>query len=312
MTTKYVVYKNDLKDRIHKKIDDPENIIFSDAEVMELYYKKDLDTIEYRIDECIKENGSILDIKNLNLKEFPDLREIARKNSKFDINKLREIYASENEIESVPDLSYIPNLRILDVGFNKLKTIENLPETLYELCCKNNEIDKISLPKYIVVLDVGFNKIKKIKNLQMIKILYVNDNQITELEDMPFVEKIVCYNNSIEKIGHTPNLKYLDATNNKIEKLNESYKYLRDLIITNNLCFQKLPEMRNIKYLEITDTGIEVIDYYPTLNELICRKIVNEHEKKQMGISSQYKIEKARVHRDDNNRDLLHIYFMSL
>jgi Leucine-rich repeat (LRR) protein len=140
----YTINKNDFKYKKMRKMDINK---IENKELVNMYYNTNFDTLEYRIEECLKEGGKILDLKHLELTKFPELPNNL-------INKLEELYISNNELEILPDLSNYKKLKILDVSVNKLKKINNLPSLLMEFCCFDNELKNIELT----------SSCKKIKN----------------------------------------------------------------------------------------------------------------------------------------------------
>jgi Leucine-rich repeat (LRR) protein len=102
-----------------------------------------------RINQCIKEKGTVLNLSNLGLKELPNnlpnsLQELYCFNNKLKElpnnlpNSLQALYCSNNELKELPN--NLPNsLRILYCHNNELKELpNNLPNSLQELYCSNN------------------------------------------------------------------------------------------------------------------------------------------------------------------------------
>lgn len=293
--TEYYITKNDLK---YKKIRNLDKSKISNLNKYNEYYDKDLDklfdnnncdTIEFRIDECIKEGKKILDLKYLELKEFPKIPiEL--------IKYLEELYISNNELEVLPDLDHFVNLKILDIAENKLKQIGKLPPKLIELCCFENKLDDISSVdkcKYLKTLYINNNKIDNLDFLDShprLEILLANFNNIKDIpRNIPNLRKIQISNNKLTKIKSYPKLIYLDCRHNNIEEI-ESQDSLKDLILSFNV-IKEIPVINTLRYLEIVNTNIEKIRYMKQLVELICMS------DKVKYISSKYNIEKTINHK---------------
>ncbi len=281
----YTVNKNDFKYKKMRKMDINK---IENKELVNMYYNTNFDTLEYRIEECLKEGGKILDLKYLELKKFPEL-------SSDLINTLEELYISNNELEVLPDLSKYKKVKILDVSVNKLKKINNLPPLLIEFCCFENNLEDIqmaSLCKELKILYISNNNIRDIKfldNNQSLEILLANFNNIEDIpRNIPNLRKIQIKNNKLKKVKSYPKLTYLDARNNNITEL-EPQSNLKDLILSYNQ-INEIPIIDTLKYLEIVYTNIETIRYMKNLEELICLK------DKVKYISSKYKLEKSVSH----------------
>ena len=113
--TFYSITKNDLKYKKMRNLDiskintfDTKNKDEYNKELQNLYLNENLDSFEYRISECKKENNKILDLKHLDLKSFPNLPEEI-------INNLEELYISNNDIEELPDLNKFRKLKEINI-----------------------------------------------------------------------------------------------------------------------------------------------------------------------------------------------------
>ena len=305
--TEYYITKNDLKYKKLRKLDKSKisnlnkNNEYYDIELDKQFNdnNNNFDTIEFRIEECIKEGKKILDLKHLELKEFPKLPNDI-------IQNLEELYISNNDIEILPDIDYFKNLIILDIAENKLTKIGKLPPKLIELCCFENNLTDISSIKDCRVLKILYISNNKICDLQILEdhqtleILIANFNNITDIpRNIIYLKKIQIKNNKIKKIKSYPNLIYLDCRHNNIEELEEQDN-LQDLILSYNNSINTIPNMHKLKYLEIVNTNIEKIGYMKNLTELICMS------DKVKYISSKYKVEKTIHH----NSKYLNLFFI--
>lgn len=276
---KYIIYKNDLFNRNTKSIDFTDsNLIYYNKEVEELVKNKiNMDTIEYRLQECKKNDYYYLDFSNMNLSQI----EIKYKN-------ITCLFISNNNLDIFPDLSSLTNLKVLDISDNKIKRIYNIPSSVTELNCNNNSL------KYICDLDIEIfdcnnNKLEILPKMNNIKKLSCSNNRLKEIPEYKNITEIICNNNEIIKI-YSNTMKYLDCSNNKIEKL-QDMPNLTDLFCSNNP-IKYLPEMNNLLYLEIQDTLIMSISFFSKLEKLICSY------NKDIMLSDKYINKSIRVHKD--------------
>jgi Leucine-rich repeat (LRR) protein len=282
---KYVVYKNDLKYRKHREIDP--NMVICDDNVKELFkIKTNLDTVEYRINECIEEGGITLDLKCLDLKEFPKI------NSQL-ANKITHLFLGENLLTHIPDLSTFLKLELLEINHNKLTEINSLPETLIEFCCRDNEIIKfssdINCPK-LERLDIANNKLKEIPNFALLKTCDCGYNEITQISNYYYLKKLQVGFNRLSHISGCPNMEYLDCKNNPIHSIGTCLKLKH--FICSNTNMSSLSKDWPLTVVECFGSKIEKLSYIPSLIELMC-------DKGQLkAISSKYKILDAKIHKN--------------
>jgi protein phosphatase 1 regulatory subunit 7 len=160
---------------------------------------------------------------------------------------------SDNQIRKIASLSKLPNLRILDLSFNLISSIDELiSERLEELYLISNDVVKLEnlfLPN-LRKLDVASNGIKKIENLENLIELrehYLGNNHIESLENVKHLDKLeilglqnnlfvqidckavpqgltslILYENrrleKIENLGYLKCLKYLDLEKTKVSR----------------------------------------------------------------------------------------------
>jgi hypothetical protein len=289
---KYIVYKNDLKYKTNRELDE-KKIIWSSPEVEMMYYNVDLDTIKYRIDECIEEKYITLDLKHLNLNKLPVLPNKIIKSVKY-------LFLGDNNFSNFPDLTEWTNLEMIELNHNKIKEINYLPNSLIELCIKDNLLENIQFNKNCKIerLDIRQNKLNNIIIPPSIKILDVAQNNLHIcIHNLPNIEKILCGNNNIKQIINCPLLKYLDCRSNPIINI-DNCNMIEHLVCSNTL-LDKIPNCPNIKTIECFYTKIYELPYYEHLYELLCE---NNQIKK---ISSKYIISSADTYKEK----LLHINF---
>lgn len=292
---KYDVYTNDLKFKKNRNIDS-KRAKWNNINDEYMYDNIDLDSIEYRLLECKKNDYSILDFSHMDLKQLPEID----KHIKSCINYL---FITDNELSELPDLNDYIHLQILDISHNKIKKINKLPPSLIELNCKENNLE--SLPSCsecpnLKRIECSNNNIRNIPVYSNITDLLCNNNKIESLIGLKKLEKLSCMNNKICLINECGNLKYLDCSNNDIKYLPEMEK-LVDLIINNNM-IDNLGKFKNLKYIEMFGTKIKILPYIDTLEELFC------HKENITEISKLYMINKKidiKIHKDKN----MHIVF---
>ena len=157
------LYENDL---IYKSYKD-HDISFLEEHIPEklaslnIDINDDMDFLEYRMRQCMKKGGEILDISHLDLTKLPN-----------NIQKsIKYLFCANNRIENLGDISKFKSLKVLDISNNKLTNLDNLPENIVEIQCINNNLEKLDLSKYLKLkrLDCSHNKLKfivPIKNLE--------------------------------------------------------------------------------------------------------------------------------------------------
>jgi Leucine-rich repeat (LRR) protein len=285
INNKYIVYKNDLKYKKNRELDETK-IIWSSLKVKNLYHDIDLDSLQYRIDECIEENLNSIDLKYLNLEKIPELPDKI-------IKSLKYLFLGDNIITELTDLNKLINLEILELNHNKIKTISNLPQSLIELCIKDNLLENINFDKKCKIerLDVRQNKIKNIDIPQSIIILDIAQNKLNmSINGLYNIEKILCGHNYINEINNCPNLNYLDCRSNPIININNCIN-IEHLICSNTL-LKNIPYCPNIKTIECFYTQIYELPYYNNLCEILCEK---EQIKR---ISSKYTVNSAEIYKN--------------
>ena len=289
---KYIVYKNDLKYKTNRELDETK-IKWSSPEVKKMYHDIDLDTVKYRIDECIEENYITLDFKHLNLDKLPILPNKIIKSVKY-------LFLGDNNFCEFPDLTEWTNLEMVELNHNKIKNINHLPFSLIELCIKDNLLENIQFNNNCKIerLDVRQNKLQTIIIPPSIKILDIAQNEIHMcINNLPNIEKILCGNNHIKQINNCPSLNYLDCRSNPIINI-DGCNNIEHLICSNTL-LDKIPKCPYIKTIECFYTKISELPYYEHLYELMCE---NNQIKK---ISSKYIVVSADTYKDK----LLHLIF---
>lgn len=282
---KYIVYENDLKFQKFRNLD-PEKIIWSIEDLEKKYYNENLDTPEYRYKECIeKNNQGYLDLSHLNLKKIPQVPKQISITIKY-------LFLNNNELEDLNGIEQFVNLEVLDVSNNNLIYINNIPNTLLELTCRFNKINKLPILSKLKILDCTSNKITRLEYYPNIEILICQDNEIKNIPEYPFLKKLICRNNKLEIINSYEYLEYLDCSFNNIVKINKC-SILKDLLCRNNKLNSIPEELFELKYLDIHDNYLNILEFYPKLKELYCN--VDGIKK----LSSKYKVLDSNVYSEN-------------
>lgn len=262
---KYNIYHNDLKYKRNRNLES-NKILWGNNNLKYLFDNVDLDSIEYRLYECRKTGMVNLDLSDMDLIEFPNIPKEYK-------NQIKCLFITENELEYIPDLHDYIRLEILEISNNKVNDIYQLPPTLIELCCRNNQLSRlppINECPNIERIDCASNEITEIPVYKKLKSLICSNNRLTMIPNLENLNKLICNKNIINYIGVCGNLKYLDCSSNKLIKLN-NYELLVDMICSNNNIYELL-SYKNLQYLEIFNTPIFSIPFMKNLQELYCEK----------------------------------------
>lgn len=142
---------------------------------------------------------------------------------------IEEIDISNKNIIHLPTMKRFKNLKILNLGFNQIITLPQLPDSLEVLYCNNNRITLLSsLPKNLVILDIKYNKLTSLPNLpDNLQELICSSNKLVSLPNSLKNLKIInCSNNQITS---------LPLLNNKIDLFNYVYNPIYEVINNNNI-----------------------------------------------------------------------------
>ena len=250
------IYENDLKYKGHNSIDIKRVKEFND--------KDNPDTVEYRINECIKSGCITLDLSHLNLKALPELPKIIW-------GKLKHLFISENKIQNIKDISYLKELIVIDICNNQLTNIPILPERIEEILIKNNNvhnIDSLSQYDYLKRLDCAENMITNIPIIDSLEILICSKNKIEYIPNLKRLKKLSCPDNRLTKLSNFTNLEILDCDKNNIDKIDNIIN-LKELYCSKN-DISCIKNINKIEVLHCHQTNIKKIDYFESLKELIC------------------------------------------
>lgn len=258
---KYIVYKNDLKFKDQRNLN-PQKIEWNNDNLESIYYNQNLDTIHYRLEECEKNNFDYLDLSHLYLKEIPLLSSKITKPIKY-------LFLNNNNLSNLKNIEQFTNLQVLDISNNSITTVDYLPKTINELCCKYNFIDKITSCRNLKILDCTNNKLVQLEEFMNLEILFCSENNLNILPYYPKLKKLVCKNNNLREINSFTELVYLDCSFNNITQIRYCPK-LKDLLCRDNKLTGIPNNMNSLKYIEMYNNKFTEIYYYPNLKELYC------------------------------------------
>lgn len=275
VNNKYIVYKNDLKYRKNRDLDISRVEWFDKDD--EKLFKENLDTLEYRLKECVKEGNTTLDLVGLELTKFPEIPEEIAKS-------VKDLFLGENNLTKLSSIALFKQLESIDLNTNKLKTIDSLSESLIELSCPNNQLEKLPSSAYLPnlqKLDCRNNMLTYISEYPKVTIIDCSNNELSSIGDMPCIKRLICTNNKITSIGKCNELIYLDCRHTSLTNI-LNYSKLKDLNIAHtNL--KTIPILQNVRSIDCRYTDVTIIPYLENLQELVC-----EH-KKTKGIDKRYK-----------------------
>jgi Leucine-rich repeat (LRR) protein len=219
-------------------------------------------------------------IRNLISKEkdlsFKHLSKIKKNSFSKNVIKLN---LSFNRINDIPnEILTITNIKILDIGFNEIDKIKNLPKSLKELWIPRNKLTKIeNLPNSLKELDISRNFITIIENLPTsLKVLWILNNPIKEIRSLP---------NQLEQLYMDYSLlEYIDPV---------LYKHqLIDYISEQNFNFEVIPKRLKLCYLyKIGYLIIKLQRWWRKKNIILKTKYkrdINEEIKCKPGVGIEY------------------------
>lgn len=249
MSSKYTVYRNDIKYKSHKNID-PEKAIWND-DVKNDFHNKDTDSIDYRLEDCKKEKHSLIDLSHMNKNCFVNLvvNPTYLKLKPLLKQNLNHIFARECELTELPDLDCFDFLETLDISHNNLTVLPKLPRSLQELIVNNNKLIEIK---------------EILPNLRRIN---ANDNNIIRFDYPNSLERVHLKNNPISYIVKLDHVYFLDISHTKVKELHECPKltYL-DLTSTS---ITVLPTLNNLEHLTCNDSMLTDITNLKNLHSLV-------------------------------------------
>lgn len=284
----YPVYRNDIKYKKHRDID-PNSAEWTD-DIKNAFLKNNTDSIEYRIDECIKEKLETLDLSHMNNKCFDEF--MAHTNFSIIKNKVQHIFAQSSNLTNIPNLNDFPNLITLDLSDNNLIQLNELPQCLEELILNNNNLTSLiyDLPN-LKRLKISNNKITDIKLSNSIESAYLNNNPINSIPNMDNIKYLNISNTNITHICSYPRLEILECCYTKIDIIPKLDK-LKELIC-NYSSVSDITQLNHLEFIEMINTNINKLHYIPSL----CNITYNNDNK--FRISQKYRL--LKIIKNKNN-----------
>jgi Leucine-rich repeat (LRR) protein len=248
--------------------------------------------IDMIIKKCIVEKYEYLDMAHT----FSDCFDVLIHHKNFiDIkNNVKLICANNSNIEFVPSLSEFKSLIAIDLSYNNITILPELPSNIIELVATNNKIKTIEYYNKLKRLIVPYNCIKTIaKYPPTIERIEIANNPITgTIINLPKLYFIDIRDTKITKIQNIPNVTYIDASFSNISTI-ENIPKVETLICNNSQDIKILTDYPCLKELSIINTFIEIIPYYPKLEKLM---LTNE----KMILHNKYKITMIKKNRANN------------
>ena len=294
--SKYTVYRNDIKFKKHRHID-PKCADWTD-DIKSAFYRYNTDSIEYRIQECIREKLETLDLSHMTHECFedfmshPKFREIR--------DKVQHIFAQSSNLSIIPNLHNFTNLLTLDLSNNRLTKINTLPTSLEELILNNNKLISLShnLPN-LKRLKITDNKITDIKLSNSLESTYLNNNPINNISQLDNIKYLNISNTDIKYIHSYPKLEILDCYHTKINSIPQMNK-LKELNCSYSF-ISNIQELKHLETLEMINTNIDKLHYIHSL----CT--VKYHSNDKFKISNQYQLVSIKKNKKDINEIIFEI-----
>lgn len=179
-------------------------------------------------------------------------------------------------LNKLTDIKYPPNIELLDVSDNLLKTLDDFPPNLTDIDCSNNEIKKLpALNNKLLRIDFSHNSIKDFPDFpdgtttiigitngctvinkvpSSIEELNMKDNRINEIKCIfpPSLTNLNLCDNSLMIMPDLPtNIEQVDLSSNRIQIIKEIPESVKILDISDN-CLTSIPDdllKRNIKLI---------------------------------------------------------------
>ena len=238
------------------------------------------------------ENGdAYVDLSNKKLKKIPD----------FESNKhtqnIHYLFINNNNITQIRNqLSAFNSLIVLDISFNQLTFISDLPLSLIELDCSNNDIEQIASHAKLERLICSNNKISSLGDFPNLQKIDCNNNKMVIIPTFPKCNKLECNNNPVLQIMPQPLLQQLYCSNTKLCEL-VGFNNVTTLVC-NDTPIHSILKFSNLYRAEIINTLITTFEYFPKLCSVTLRsKVIYFH--------SKYRLSSVR-----NQHDVMVLYFI--
>lgn len=227
--------------------------------------------------------------------QFNNINDISPLSGKNLINL--DLYENEISNNSATVLSGFRNLETLNIGANKITTVDSFKDitSLKEINISENNISNI-------------NEISSLVNLERLELKEVNVDDFDFLSSFTKLEELDISNNDIHTLNLDSNLQSLislTANHSDIYNLvglsnltNLEYLYLDDNNITDISDFSNL---RNLKYLTASSNRISNVDALKNLSKLKSLCLANNDIENVTSLNSIVTLEELNI--SDNNID---------
>jgi len=210
----------------------------------------------------------------------------------IDLPVLTELYLRMNKLKILPDLTGFSTLKKLNLSFNNLTTLDNLPLSLIELKMEFNELEEIpdfSTLSNLRYLNLSENlfKMNKLENFSLfpnkLTTLKLEHSLLETIPNISYFKQLeflsLQFNNLkvVEGLNELTSLTSLKLNNNSLQSFPPIFEFngLKVLDLSDNDLSGVIPELTNLTHLEVLNlrrnklTGqIPELNHLSNLNEL--------------------------------------------
>jgi len=259
----YPVYRNDIKFKKQRNID-PSLAIWTN-DVRNDYLNKDTDSIDYRIEECKRENYEMIDLSHMD----DDCFKLLFEHESFPTikNTLQHVFATNCKLQTLPNLNQLSSLLTLDVSCNELTFLPNLPNSLEELIVDENKLTEINidLPN-LLRFNGDNNNISKIVYAKSLERIHLSNNPVSKIIGFDKLYFLDVSSTNITILYACPNLKYLDVSKTKITELPPMNSLQTLVCIDSDL--SDINKLKNLHNLDMAGSKIANLPYFNGLRKL--------------------------------------------
>ena len=162
----------------------------------------------------------------------------------------------------------------LDCGYNHIKKLPELPETLRHLNCGMNHLNRLPKLPNLITLICSTNHIQRLPKLpDTLKKLYCSSNLLNTLPRLPKLEELSCSDNRLERVKLPDSIKKFYCCSNFIKNL-KLPNYLEVLHCVENI-IETLELNKHLRELECSDNKLTHITFNQTLTKanISCNRI---------------------------------------
>ena len=289
---KYIVYRNDLKNKLYNKINS-DNAIWSENTFQNIHENIDTDSVAYRIEECKLEKYYYIDLSHMSSDKVNEFFS----SDFFEENKAKicHLFIEASDITKLPDLRKMIKLETLNVSNNNLVKLTNLPHSLVELIATNNKLVQIhSKLRNVERLDLSFNNLSELVDMRKCTTLNISNNKFYNFNiKCPCVRELNVNTNNLTTLDPVliPNVETLNISHTEIENICDLNKL--QLLIGENSKLTTFYNLKQIRNLDIAGSHVKKIPFELTLQHL------NIHNDPDLLIHSKYNV--ANYKKNKNN-----------